>query len=94
MRIFRREIEIVLKVFGVVLLLSLVTLPVAWGYGERQKARTWQNIACAYRIKEVERRTPLLGGIEAGRDACVTLERLGLTLETPRALEPSAQRRD
>jgi hypothetical protein len=83
MRIFRREIEIVLKAIGIVLLVSLVTLPVAWGYSERQKARAWQSIACAYRLKEVERRTPLLAGIEVGTEPCTTLERLGLTLEAP-----------
>jgi hypothetical protein len=81
---FRPEIEIALKAIGVLTLLSLIVIPVVWGYGERQKARTWQNLACTYRIKEVERRTPLLGGIEPGRDACVTLERLGFALEVPR----------
>jgi hypothetical protein len=84
LRIFRPEIEVVLKTVCVITLISLVVIPVAWGYGQRQKAREWQNIACAYRIKEVERRIPLLTGIETGRDACVTLERLGLALEMPR----------
>jgi hypothetical protein len=84
MRIFRPEIEIAVKAIGLVTLISLIVIPVAWGYGQRQKAREWQNIACAYRIKEVERRTPLLTGIELGRDACMTLERLGLALEMPR----------
>ncbi|MBI2205948.1 MAG: hypothetical protein HYU41_19060 [Candidatus Rokubacteria bacterium] len=84
MRIFRPEIEIALKAVGVLTLLSLIVIPVAWGYGQRQKARTWQNLACAYRIKEVERRTPILSRIEPGRDACVTLERLGFALDVPR----------
>ena len=84
MKIFRPEIERVLRTLGVVTIVTLIIVPVVWGYGQRQKARTWQNIACAYRIKEVERRTPLLGAIEPGRDACITLERLGLALEIPR----------
>jgi hypothetical protein len=84
MRIFRREIQLALRTIGILTIAALIVVPVVWGYGQRQKARTWQNIACAYRIKEVERRTPLLSGIEPGRDACVTLERLGLALEIPR----------
>lgn len=85
MRFFRREVEIVLKAFGVLALVSLVTFPVAWGYAERQKARTWQTIACAYRMKEIERRMPLLAGIEPGPDPCTTLDRLGLALDAPAA---------
>jgi hypothetical protein len=84
MRIFRPEIELTLRALGILTIVTLIVVPVVWGYGQRQKARTWQNIACAYRIKEVERRTPLLDGIEPGRDACGTLERLGLALEMPR----------
>ena len=84
LRIFRPEIAIAIKTIGVLTLLTLAVLPVAWGYGERQKARTWQNIACAYRIREAERRAPILAGIDYGRDACVTLHRLGLELEMPR----------
>jgi len=84
MRIFRPEIQRALKTLGVLTIVTLIVVPVVWGYGQRQKARTWQNIACAYRIKEVERRTPLLGAIAPGRDACGTLERLGLVLEMPR----------
>ena len=84
MRIFRPEIERTLRALGILTIVTLIVVPVVWGYGQRQKARTWQNIACAYRIKEVERRTPLLNGLETGRDACMTLERLGLVLEMPR----------
>jgi hypothetical protein len=83
MRFFRPEIETTLKMIGVVTLIGLIVLPVAWGYEQRKQARTWQNVACAYRIKEVARRTPIITTAEhvQGRDACVMLERLGLDLE-------------
>ncbi|HUF90996.1 MAG TPA: hypothetical protein VMR23_01385 [Candidatus Limnocylindria bacterium] len=81
MRIFRSEIQTTLRMLGIVTLVGLIVLPVAWGYEQRQQARTWQNVACAYRIKEVARRTPILASTEPGRDACMLLERLGLDLE-------------
>ena len=84
MRFFRSEIETALKIIGVAALISLIVLPVAWGYEQRQQARTWQNVACAYRIKEVARQTPMIANVEYGRDACVTLSRLGLDLDLPR----------
>ena len=84
MRFFRPEIEVMLKALGVIMLLTLVAFPVAWGYEQRQKARTWQNMACAYRLKEAERRAPILAGVDYGNDACGVLQRLGLELEMPR----------
>ena len=80
MRFFRPEIETGLKMVGVVTLIMLIVLPVAWGYEQRKQARTWQNVACAYRIKEVARQTPMIATLEYRQDACVTLERLGLDL--------------
>ena len=56
----------------------------AWGYEQKQKARTWQNIACTYRIKEVERDAPMLNGMSRRPDACGTLRQLGLALEQSR----------
>jgi hypothetical protein len=86
MRMFRSEIQTTLKMLGIVTLVGLITLPVAWGYEQRKQARTWQNVACAYRIKEVARRTPILAATEPGRDACMVLERLGLDLEVSNKL--------
>jgi hypothetical protein len=83
---FRSEIQTTLKMLGIVTLVGLITLPVAWGYEQRKQARTWQNVACAYRIKEVARRTPILAATEPGRDACMVLERLGLDLEVSNKL--------
>jgi hypothetical protein len=84
MRLFRRDVEIALKTLGAIGLLTLVVLPVAWGYEERQKARTWQNIACAYRLRDIERRAPLFARLSQAPDACGTLRRLGLELDMPR----------
>jgi hypothetical protein len=84
MGFFRSEIETALKIMGLAALISLILLPVAWGYEQRQQARTWQNVACAYRIKEVARQTPIIATLEYRRDACMTLSRLGLDLDLPR----------
>ena len=79
MRFFRREIEVTLKALGVLTLIALILLPVAWGYQQRRQARAWQNVACAYRLKEVMRNTRVVAGIERGADACAVLDRLGLS---------------
>lgn len=80
MRFFRREIEVTLKMAGVVILIGLIVLPVAWGYEQRRQARTWQNLACVYRIKEVTRLAPFIGNVDRTSDACATLARLGFDL--------------
>ena len=77
MRFFRRDIEVTLKMLGVMLLVGLIVLPVAWGYEQRRQARNWQNVACAYRIKEVTRTAPFIASVERAADACTTLARLG-----------------
>jgi hypothetical protein len=71
---------------GILTVVGLIVLPVAWGYEQRKQARTWQNVACAYRIKEVLRRTPMLATTEPGRDACTVLERLGLDVDMPKVM--------
>jgi hypothetical protein len=83
MKFFRREVEISLKVLGVVILAGLIVLPIVWGYQQRAQARMWQNVACAYRIKEVTRQTPFMTGVERTADACATLARLGFKLTEP-----------
>ena len=80
MRFFRREIEVTLKMLGLVILIGLIVLPVAWGYEQRRQARTWQNVACAYRIKEVTRMAPFVANVERAPDACTALARLGFQL--------------
>ena len=82
MGFFRREVEVTLKMLGVLTLIGLIVLPVAWGYEQRKQARAWQNVACAYRIKEVSRTIPALANVERSQDACAMLEKLGLSVST------------
>jgi len=81
MRFFQHEVEVVLKSLFLIALLSLVVLPAAWGYEQRQQARQWRNVACAVRIREVEQRAPVLASLGQRPDPCAILERLGLELE-------------
>ena len=81
MRFFQREVELVLKSLGVIALLTLMVLPAAWGYEQRQQARQWRTVACAFRIREVEQRAPILATLGQRPDPCATLQRLGLELE-------------
>ena len=87
MRIFQREVEITLMAIGVITLIGLIVMPVAWGYEQRRQAKNWQSIACAYRMKEVARSSSVLAGMAQEPDACSALERLGLTLDLIRYAE-------
>ena len=73
MRFFRPEIERALRLVVALLLLGLILLPMAWGYEQRKQARAWQSVACAYRMREVARRAPLVSTVEYIRDPCPTL---------------------
>ncbi len=84
MRFFRPEIERTLRMLGVVVLVGLVILPIAWGYEQRRQARTWQAVACAYRMREVARRAPIVASADYGTDPCTVLQRLGFQLDQPR----------
>ena len=83
MRFFRPEVERALRVLGGLLLLGHILLPMAWGYEQRKQAKAWQSVACAYRMREVARRVPLVT-VEYIPDPCHTLERLGLELDLAR----------
>ena len=83
MRIFRPEVESVLKTLGLISLIALVLTPIAWGYEQRRQARAWQSVACAYRVREVARRATIVR-VEYAVDPCGALERLGFALERPR----------
>jgi hypothetical protein len=84
MRFFKPEVEVVLKALGVVTLIGLIVLPIAWAYEQRKQARAWQSVACAYRMREVARRAPLIAKVDYQRDPCLTLNRLGLELDVGR----------
>jgi hypothetical protein len=80
-RYFRPEVEIALKLLTGVLLLSLLVLPLAWGYEQRRQARAWKEIACAYRLAETARRATFLAIDDARAGACGRLRDLGLATD-------------
>ena len=84
MGFFKPEVELVLRALGVLTLIGLIVLPLAWGYQQRKQALAWQSVACAYRIREVTRRTPMVASVDYQRDPCLTLNRLGLELDVRR----------
>jgi hypothetical protein len=61
--------------FCCTLLLGALAGMFAWGYHQRQQARTWRERACAYRFADVARRATFLGD-DAG-SACSRLRSLG-----------------
>ncbi len=83
MRIFRPEVESILRAVGAISLIALVLAPIAWGYEQRRQARAWQSVACAYRMREVAQRATIVR-VDYAADPCGALERLGFALEPPR----------
>jgi hypothetical protein len=73
---FRPEVEVAIKLAVVVVLTSAWVLTFAWGYEGRQQARRWRDVACTYRVTDLERVTP---GLAANGPACETLDRIGLS---------------
>ena len=88
MRFFQPEVEAVLKMLGVGILVASIVVPMTWGYEQHRQAQAWQSVACAYRMRELARHTPLVAAIDDGRDACSTLQRLGLDLKMERLTAP------
>ncbi len=83
MRIFKPEVEFILKALGALSLVALVLAPIAWGYEQRRQARAWQSVACTYRVRELAQRAPIIR-LDYAADPCGVLQRLGLVLEPPR----------
>lgn len=79
-KIFRPEVETVLKTLGAMVLLTLLVLPLAWGYHQRSEARAWREIACAYRLKEALSDGRLMTAADLRSDPCERLDDLGLRL--------------
>jgi hypothetical protein len=79
-RFFVPELERALTVVGIVALVGAIALPIRWGYEQRQQARTWQETACAYRLREVARETNMLVGGDHRGNACAALRQLGLEI--------------
>ncbi len=79
-KVFRPEVEAALKTFAAIALLTLVVLPLAWGYHHRNEARAWREIACAYRLKEALSDGRLLTPADLRGNPCERLSDLGLQL--------------
>ncbi len=77
LRIFQPEIAAAIKLTVVIALASAYIITFAWGYESRQEARRWREAACTYRVSELERATPGVGGTG---DACDVLERVGVSV--------------
>lgn len=75
-RIFRPEVAFAIKLTSVAAVSSAFLLTFAWGYEGRQQAKRWRDVACTYRVSDLERVAPRLG---AGRGACETLDHIGLS---------------
>ena len=80
MRVFIPGLERTLRVISVIALVGAIVVPVGWGYEQRQQARTWQETACAYRLREVTRGTTLIATIERRGNACAALHELGFDI--------------
>jgi hypothetical protein len=76
LHIFQPEIQAAIKVTLVMALVSAYVITFAWGYEGRQEARRWRELACSYRVSELERVTP---GLADGRGACNALDRIGMS---------------
>jgi hypothetical protein len=85
MRFFRPEVQRIINMMVIGAVVGALALPITWGYRQRQEARTWRETACAYRLREVIRRTNSMVTVTVrdGADACVALARLGLDVTTP-----------
>ena len=84
MRFFRPELERIFVVIAGAALVAAIVLPVGWGYEQRQQARAWQELACAYRLKEVTRGTTMLAAAEGRAPACELLRQLGFEIAPTR----------
>ena len=67
MGFFRPEVETALKVIGIAGLITVIVLPVAWGYEQRKQARLLQaRLACRHGRSQHQREAVLAGVGAAG----------------------------
>ena len=83
MRFFKPRVQRIINVVVIGTVVGAFVLPVTWGYRQRQEARTWHETACAFRLREVVRRTNFMLAGTDGENACATLARLGLDVAAP-----------
>ncbi|HET7343694.1 MAG TPA: hypothetical protein VFL90_19680 [Methylomirabilota bacterium] len=76
--------ELLLRSLAGMALASAFVLTLAWGYGQRQQALAWRELACADRVANVVRQAPFLARGDEPRDACQRLEVLGLGIRADR----------
>jgi hypothetical protein len=76
LKMFRPEVEVAVKLLLVAGLTGAYLVTFAWGYEARQDARRWRELACTYRLSELQRTIP---GEPGAGSACDTLHRVGLT---------------
>ena len=81
MRIFIPALQRTLRAMAITALIGAIVVPVGWGYEQRQQARTWQETACAYRLREVMRGTNLVATVERRGNACAALRELGFDID-------------
>jgi len=81
MRIFIPALQRTLRAMAITALIGAIVVPVGWGYEQRQQARTWQETACAYRLREVTRGTNLVATVERRGNACAALRELGFDID-------------
>jgi len=79
----RPEAQRAIKMVAAVAMLTFVIASLAWGYQQRQIARSWQKLACSYRLQDSVRRAPMMADVLEARDSCATLEFLGLSFDYP-----------
>jgi hypothetical protein len=85
MRFFRPQVQRLINTVAIITVVGAFVLPLTWGYRQHQEARTWRELACAYRLREVVRRTNSMldAPVKDREDACATLARLGLDVADP-----------
>jgi hypothetical protein len=78
---FRRDVENVLRFLTAFVVLGVFAMTLAWGYEQRQQAQEWRELACSYRVADLNSRAKFLG-LEEQRGACERLNSLGLGVRT------------
>jgi hypothetical protein len=80
LKILRPEVESVVRIAGVVVTLSMLVLPAAWGYQQRAEARAWREMACTYRLREALNEGRMVTPADLAANPCDRLDHLGLQL--------------
>jgi hypothetical protein len=89
LKVFWPGVEICLRIALVLVLIIVVSLPLAWGYRQHAEAELWREVACAYRLKEALRER-LVSPADLGGRPCARLDELGLQFEPPAAFPARA----